>query len=751
MWISDNVLNGINGVAFVKEKDRQRLRDMNRKLFILPGRGKNLDGAVSGRNEENNRISDEEVRSARRNPGVAVKENEMILALAMLISDNCVTPKLNNMSFCERVPTIVFASLSVCCYWHNLKSDFIELKGTRSGSERQASLPWSPEGGSASIVVVNSSETDALQERLSEVCGLEGRPYPGQVIVVGTVRDITGVEVLDPGRSSCNPPRVHCICCTERGVPFAFGKIEPGLGEPRLRCNPVSGTSVDILDEGGNLQGEGMWGHIYVSEDSSGMDNVSRGKDEKNEKEYIPLEGRWMEDGSIEFRSKGNALTIEKRGVPGSPSSGMSGAQEVVGPFSHMASTVNRELTDRIRGIWGEVLPVTQVGPKDNFFALGGDLYKAIKIASKAEGLFETNDLYAFPSPELLARQIAEKHAKATQTCEGESSPDELEERIRTVWKAVLKIDTIDPDWNFFELGGTSFKALQVVSKLEGLASLTDLYETLTIRGLVERVRRGKTEPEQGRFLRRIVKTPGVAETSLICIPYGGGSSIVYEPLGRKIEDVKKSIDVLALQPPGHDPARMDEAVEPFETVSRCCTEEIQTRVDGEIVLYGHCVGAVLALDIARTLHRLGRRIKALIVGGFLPIGSNFMSRTVEAGWDLVSERMIVHFLRSLGAFQDDPGPREREHLVKCFRSDAKESLRAFRALYTAGGEPLLFPLYCLVGTQDPITKGYRKKYKMWERFCRDVYLKTIEDADHYFINSHTDEVTELIVDILEG
>jgi amino acid adenylation domain-containing protein len=66
-----------------------------------------------------------------------------------------------------------------------------------------------------------------------------------------------------------------------------------------------------------------------------------------------------------------------------------------------------------IAAIWQAVLDVEQVGPHDNFFALGGDSIRSIEVAARARaaGLaLSTADVFRHPTPQALAR-----HAQAVR------------------------------------------------------------------------------------------------------------------------------------------------------------------------------------------------------------------------------------------------------------------------------------------------------------------------------------------------
>ncbi|MFD9691734.1 amino acid adenylation domain-containing protein [Kitasatospora sp. NPDC059088] len=75
--------------------------------------------------------------------------------------------------------------------------------------------------------------------------------------------------------------------------------------------------------------------------------------------------------------------------LPPLPRDTVSGARLPGGGTGHGAQDTGGGVEDCLRGIWAEVLGVPDVGPDDNFFALGGDSILAIRVvsAAKARGL----------------------------------------------------------------------------------------------------------------------------------------------------------------------------------------------------------------------------------------------------------------------------------------------------------------------------------------------------------------------------
>ena len=89
-------------------------------------------------------------------------------------------------------------------------------------------------------------------------------------------------------------------------------------------------------------------------------------------------------------------------------------------------------------------------------------------------------------------------------------------------------------------------------------------------------------------------------------------------------------------------------------------------------------------------------------------------------------------------------------NMLRSFRHDARSYYRYFHANTEKFAKRLQIPAYSIVGENDTVTSHFRRKYKKWSRFVDNIDLHVIEDADHYFLRSHADELSDYIYSTLE-
>lgn len=322
-----------------------------------------------------------------------------------------------------------------------------------------------------------------------------------------------------------------------------------------------------------------------------------------------------------------------------------------------------------------------------------------------------------------------------------------LESEIAAVWAALLDFDGFGIDENFFDLGGDSFKAVRAVRGIGHGLSVMDLFRHPTVALLAEHL--SKTVSHHEGLLHRL--TPRDAQAhgiTWVCVPFGGGSAISYLALSACLPE---SDALHAVELPGHDYARPDEPLLPFDTVAAQCAEEIQRVIRGPVLLYGHCLGAGMAVAIAQQLEARGaNNVLGVVVGGSFPIprlpGTVFdaISRVLPTD-GLVSTRSILDGLLVTGGASGDEDPRELEFLVRNMRHDGRQAEDFYTRHYRAADARMLdAPLVCVVGERDRATEFYGEEYLEWRRFSRDVSLEIIPGAGHFFQKHQARELAEL-------
>jgi surfactin synthase thioesterase subunit/MFS family permease len=348
-------------------------------------------------------------------------------------------------------------------------------------------------------------------------------------------------------------------------------------------------------------------------------------------------------------------------------------------------------------------------------------------------------DRRALPVPD-LARPEIQSNAVAPR--------NELEARIMAIWSEILGLETLGIDDNFFDLGGESFKAVRAVRKISDSLGVMQLFLHPTIRQLAESMA-GEQNQGPHRLLQEL--TPPVAvgarTVSLVCIPFAGGSPIMYQPMARAMP---AGISLFAVEVPGHDFVLRSEPLQPIGVVAARCVQEIQEHVPGPIALFGHCLGGSLAIEIARRLEATGRPLVGIFIAGHFPTprlpGKLFeLFHRLFPSEKWTSHHTIIDSLRAMGFFTEVVDPQEQDFVVHNMQQEVSEINDYYTRIYQNPAARLKSPIQCIMGQMDRSTELYEERYKEWEFFSASVSLVAIPKAGHYFPKHQASEVAAIV------
>ncbi|MER5648308.1 amino acid adenylation domain-containing protein [Streptosporangium sp. NPDC002524] len=528
------------------------------------------------------------------------------------------------------------------------------------------------------------------------------------------------------------------------------GEHERALNLPIGR--PLPGAGVYVLDEHLRLVPPGMTGEIYL-----GGDRLARGylgRPGLTAERFLPDPyggpgarmyrtgdlGRWLPSGDLCFLGRRD-LQVKVRGYRVE----LSEIESVLADEPGIAHAVVDLREDRL-----VAYVVAEVGGEQS------------SVSELRARLAERLPEYMIPGRFVWLDELPLKsHGKVDRARlpePDEARPDQeagfvppetpLEEAIAAVWAKVLGLVQVGVLDDFFDLGGHSLLAAQVVARLrkaipEGGRQVTilDLFKHRTVRELA---RLAETADDGPRMLLHRLTPARAATSTLVCVPYGGGSAAIYQPLADRLP---QNWALHAVAVPGQEMGLIEET-RPVGEVAEGCVAEILKEVRGPIALYGHCgLGVMLIVEIARRLEAAGRPIEAIYFGGVFPFArpTSVLAKLSNLTDRLRSDQVWANALRAAGLDVEDLEHDQLKLVIDNRRKGTREAERYFTRLFEEGVEPLRAPIISVAGERDPATEFYQERYREWHLLSDSTAVVVLDEAGHFFLKYRAEELAAIV------
>ena len=189
-------------------------------------------------------------------------------------------------------------------------------------------------------------------------------------------------------------------------------------------------------------------------------------------------------------------------------------------------------------------------------------------------------------------------------------STEEITAEVAERWRRVLEYEEASPSDDFFSSGGSSLKAMQLLTGIEEDLGLTvDLAafaERPTLQGLLEKLR----APRGGRSSSLVPWQPNGKRVPFFFLHDGLGHAVLAQGLARSMSEDQP---LYGLQSRG-----LDGREEPLTTIGSMAAHYIDTiktvQPHGPYRVGGFCMGALLALEVACQLRHGGEEVSHLVV-----------------------------------------------------------------------------------------------------------------------------------------
>ncbi|NBI30764.1 amino acid adenylation domain-containing protein [Chengkuizengella marina] len=234
-------------------------------------------------------------------------------------------------------------------------------------------------------------------------------------------------------------------------------------------------------------------------------------------------------------------------------------------------------------------------------------------------------DRHALPKPNKNSKQVVYIAPRSLE-----------EEQMAAIWKEVLKVERIGINDDFFDLGGHSLKAIQLIAQMNRALktdfTLNEIFQYPTIMSLMD-------SKAQNNFKSAICLNKSNNPKNIFCIHGGGGAVSNYKVLAENLSHY----NFYALQASGLvDEKYLHKSVE--EMVRGYLKEIRYLQKTGPYVLMGYSFGSYIAYEMAYELYLQGEKVEKLIL-----IDSPPFDKEILINPETMLHEMMLEMVRDSG------------------------------------------------------------------------------------------------------
>ncbi len=315
----------------------------------------------------------------------------------------------------------------------------------------------------------------------------------------------------------------------------------------------------------------------------------------------------------------------------------------------------------------------------------------------------------------------------------GASPPTGDEARLLRLWERVLERDGIGVDDDFFEIGGDSLAAAELLAALESEIG-EELAPSLLVRApTVALLADALRSPDRRRDATPIVSLqPLGSGPPLVLAHPEDGTTNVYAGLVRGLGAERP---VWSLAPPaGHVRSIEELAADHVAALT-------EARPEGPYLLGGFCFGAVVAFEMARRLRAEGRDVRHVALIGVSAYDFPSLVSSDAAARYRTAQRLVPRLRRHLAQAREHPAGQRTRILAGALRpataARRRRSADAARAAWDATSrdamrryEPCRLAGRATLYLSAQETARYSDDAERdWEGLCDDPQVRTLPGA----------------------
>jgi external thioesterase TEII len=223
-------------------------------------------------------------------------------------------------------------------------------------------------------------------------------------------------------------------------------------------------------------------------------------------------------------------------------------------------------------------------------------------------------------------------------------------------------------------------------------------------------------------------------KTQLFLLHFAGGNCYSLQFL----KPLLPEFDVIALELPGRGKRMGEPLLKDFDLAAKDMLAQVISKMNGSpCIIYGHSMGAYLALRVCNMLIKRGNPPVCVVVSGNAGPGVKYADDGKKRY--LLGRDEFIKELKILGGVSEEL--LENNELFSFFEPVLRADFQIAENNGMAGEPPVNIPLYAMMGSAEE----KKEEITNWGKFTTAGFTHEILEGDHFFINKHPEKVAAAI------
>ncbi len=221
----------------------------------------------------------------------------------------------------------------------------------------------------------------------------------------------------------------------------------------------------------------------------------------------------------------------------------------------------------------------------------------------------------------------------------------------------------------------------------------------------------------------------------LFCFPYAGGGASFFDTFSSYLSD---KVDLLPINLPGRDQRLREQPFTRVEPLVESLIHEIQFYLDTPFAFWGHCVGAIIAFELAIAIQqRLNTPCLSFFASG---CPAPQVVKVTSPYYDKHDDDFITE-IRKLN--QDSNNNLPNDETLKILLPGLRADFELYETYKLTHNEKLACPIIAL-GSKDD-TRVDEIAIKSWQECSTKFFAYHSFTGNHFFVNQFPKEISKII------